>query len=206
MKYLALILLVFFGVLNAHAQVDRTLVVWDSLVVMPAGWPEENPYIIMYSMTCMSKPALDHTGQPHKHGNVVQVIMDGGNNVQDPPNLDGTPGGDDSLAFGNFNTFRVLGIDGLNDYSGRTGTFFSQKFFIPFLANRLYYLRLWEGPDPKTAPYYNETVEYSTEDDRGGAMLRFKSGVPHDVDFTFGPSKARPQPAQPDKSKKSGKK
>jgi hypothetical protein len=204
MKHIFFTLIVVFAIaFSAQAQVDRTQVVWDSLIVMPPGWPESNPYNILYSMNCSIKPALDHTGKPHHHGHVVQLIMDGGNNIQDPPNPDGTPGGDDSLAFGNFNMIRVLGVDGSDDPNGQTGTFYSKKFFVPQTPpGRGYYLRLWEGADPATAPYYQDTIEYTTDDDRGGALIRLKSGMPHDVDWAFGPSQPRPEIPKSGKGKK----
>src|SRR5512139_3737494 len=147
MKFTALLILLFAVAFSAPAQ-DRTTVVWDSLIVLPPGWPEGNPYNILYSLNCSIKPALDHTGKPHDHGHVVQVLMDGGNNKVDPPNPDGTPVGDDSLAFGNFNMIRVLGVDGADDIKGKSGTFYSKKFFIPLISDRAYFLRLWEGADP----------------------------------------------------------
>lgn len=202
MKYLALIMFSLLASLAAHAEVDHTMAVWDSLLELPPGWPEGNPYNTLAFMSSGDVAVLDHKGQPHSHGHVVHVIMDGGNNRQDPPNPDGSPGGDDSLAFGNFNMIRVLGVDGADDPKGKSGKFYSQKFFIPYVPNRAYYLRIWEGADPVTAPYYQDTIEYISDDDRGGAMIRLKSDKPHDVYWTFGPSKLRPASVKSDKKKK----
>lgn len=154
-----------------------------------------NPYIILASQNSWSKPILDHTGKPHHHGHLVQVIVDGGNGLQDPPNPDGSPGGDDSLAYGNFNMLRLTGIDSKLDLSGESGMFFSDKFFIPYQQPpRAYYLRLWEGDDVATAPYYQDTIEYKTDGgDRGGGMISLHGGIPCEVDWTFGASKPRPK-------------
>jgi len=198
MKYIALISLLIV-VVSAQADVNRQTIVWDNQTDMPAGWPEGNPYNILYAMSCQAKPALDHTGLPHQHGDVAQVIVDGGNGIQDPPNPDGSPGGDDSLAFGSFNMIVLLGLDGLEDLKGRTGQFYSRKYFAPLTPNRAYYLRLWEGDNPATAPYYQDTVEYVTSDDHGGVMIRLSSGYPHEIDWTFGPSNPRPTPVKSDK-------
>ena len=95
---------------------------------------------------------------------------------------------------------RVLGTDGADDPNGKTGLFFSKKFFIPLRAERAYYLRIWEGKDEQTAPYYQDTSEYVTAGDRGGAIIRLQSGPPIDVDWSFGNAKPRPG-AEPDSSK-----
>ncbi len=163
---------------------------------LPPGWPDENPFNILASMNCWTKPALDHTGKPHHHGHVAQLIVDGDNNVQDLPREDGMPGGDDSLAVGNFNMVRLLGTDGLSDPNGQTGMFYSQRYFIPLYANKVYYMRLWEGNDVKTAPYYQDTIEYATNDDQGGTMIRLRGGLPMEVNWVFGPSKPRPGGAE----------
>jgi hypothetical protein len=195
MKY-AVLSILFLVLITAQAEVDRQAIVWDDQNEMPSGWLEGNPLNILYAMTCQANPALDHTGKPHKHGDVLQLIKDGGNGMQDPPNADGSPGGDDSLAYGNFNMIVLLGLEGTGDLSGRTGQFYARKYFAPFEPNRTYYLRLWEGKDPATAPYYQDTVEYVTGDDRGGAMIRLVSGFPHEVDWSFGPSIPRPTTAK----------
>lgn len=162
---------------------------------LPPGFPQVNPYNILASFNSWKQPIPDHSGKPHAHGHLIQVIVDGGNYIQDPPNPDGTPGGDDSIAYGNFNMIRLLGIDEPPDAKGKTGMFMSAKYFIPFVPDRAYYLRLWEGDNIATAPYYQDTIEYDAEVDRGGSMLRPPPGPPIDVDWTFGPSKPRPKPA-----------
>lgn len=169
----------------------RSMILFDN-DPFPDGYPQINPYNVLALFTCWKTPILDHTGKPHKHNRVIQVIVDGGNGVQDPPNPDGTPGGDDSLAYGNFNMIRVLGADGLFDPKGQSGFFITQKYFIPYLPDRAYYLRFWEGEDVATAPYYQNSVEYVSDNDRGGSMIRFYSSPPIDVDWKFGPSKPRP--------------
>jgi hypothetical protein len=161
-----------------------------------------NPYNIMASQNCWTKPVLDHNGNPHHHGHLIQVLVDGGNGIQDPPNPDGSPGGDDSLAYANFNMIRLNGLDSEIDLTASTGMFFSQKYLVPYMQPpRAYYLRLWEGDNVAAAPYYQDTVEYSTDGgDRGGSMITPRGGTPMDVDWTFGPSKVRPK-AQPDPKK-----
>jgi hypothetical protein len=162
---------------------------------LPPGFPQVNPYNILASFNSWKQPILDHSGKPHAHGHMIQVIVDGGNSLQDPPNSDGTPGGDDSMAYGNFNLIRLMGIDEPPDPKGRSGMFMSAKYFIPFLSDRAYYLRLWEGDNIAAAPYYQDTIEYDAEVDRGGSMLRPPPGPPIDVNWTFGPSKLRPKSA-----------
>jgi hypothetical protein len=162
--------------------------------------PQYNPYNVLASMNSWTAPILDHTGKPHEHGHVVQVIRDGGNGIQDPPRADGWPGGDDSLAYGNFNLILLDGLKAEGE-GNRTGMFFSQRYFIPFdPPPKAYYLRVWEGSDFTTAPYYQDAIEYDTGDDRGGGMITLHDGPPVDVDWRFGPSKARPKPdAEPKK-------
>jgi hypothetical protein len=111
---------------------------------------------------------------------------------------DGTPGGDDSMAYGYFNLIRVMGVDDpWNDFNGQSGLFGSLNAFCPFYNGRTFYLRLWEGKDCVSAPYYQNTIEYSSGEDRGGSMIRLFSASsmspPIDVDFKFGPSKPRPK-------------
>ncbi|MCL4306411.1 hypothetical protein KJZ99_10880 [bacterium] len=155
-----------------------------------------NPFTILVFFF-NNKPVLDRTGAPHDHGHLIQVIADGGNGIQDPPNPDGTPGGDDSLAWGNFNQLYLGGHEYPPQMEGKTGLFSSGKYFIPYVDDGVYYLRLWEGGDSKKAPYYQDSSEYvSTIGDQGGGMLRVSSRVyksPEDVEWTFGPAKPRPK-------------
>jgi hypothetical protein len=171
----------------------RNIILYD-VDDFPPGFPVINPYNVIALMMTQT-PIPDHTGNPHAHGHLIQVIVDGGNYLQDPPNPDGTPGGDDSLAYGNFNMILLRGEQEPWDPKGRSGKFVSWKYFIPYLPDRAYYLRIWEGDKITTAPYYQDTVEYFAEVDRGGAMIRFHEGPPIDVDWKFGPSKPRPKPA-----------
>lgn len=185
---------------GASPDSQKTDSYWRSLIFsdrdpLPPGFPQVNPYNILASFNSWKQPVLDHTGKPHAHGHIIQVIVDGGNYRQDPPNPDGSPGGDDSMAYGNFNLIRLLGIDEPTDPKGRTGMFMSAKYFIPFFPDRAYYLRLWEGDNIATAPYYQNTIEYDAEVDRGGSMLRPPPGPPIDVNWTFGPSQPWPKPA-----------
>ncbi|RPH95998.1 hypothetical protein EHM69_02665 [candidate division KSB1 bacterium] len=169
----------------------RNLLLFDSDPV-PPGFPQVNPYNILARMVGWTVPVLDHTGQPHQHGHLIQLIVDGGNGIQDPPLSDGTPGGDDSMAYGNFNMMVLQGLEEPPDPKGRSGLFYSLKFFIPYFPNRAHYLRIWEGDNIATAPYYQDTSEYDAENDRGGTMITLQTGQPMDVQWTFGPSKPRP--------------
>jgi hypothetical protein len=189
---------------SVHAQADtfsdslNTGVEWRHIILydvdeFPPGFPVINPYNVL-ALFMSQTPILDHAGKPHVHGHVIQVIVDGGNGIQDPPNPDGSPGGDDSLAYGNFNMIRMLGDMDARDPKGRSGRFVTWKYFIPYLPDRAYYLRLWEGDNVATAPYYQDAVEYVSDLDRGGSMIRFREGPPIDVDWKFGPSQPRPQP------------
>lgn len=183
---------------KANVDTNRP-VLFDSVLVPPAYIPQINPYSILASMNSWTTPVLDHAGKPHKHGHVIQIIVDGGNSRQDPPNFDGTPGGDDSMAYGDFNMICLCGLDEPPKMDLATGLFFSKRYFIPFLPGRAYYLRLWEGNDIATAPYYQDTKEYDAGEDRGGAMITLSIPRPIDVDWKFGPSKPRPQPPKQQK-------
>lgn len=150
-----------------------------------------NPYTILVLMYS-DKPVLDHKGEPHDHGHLMQLIMDGGNGLQDPPNPDGSPGGDDSLAYGNFNSLYLAGQEYPPQMEGKTGLFGSVKFFVSYVDDRVYYLRLWEGGDPSKAPYYQNTSEYvSTIGDQGGGLVRINGRLysgPQELIWKFGPS------------------
>lgn len=150
-----------------------------------------NMLVLMYS----ERPVLNSKDAPHSHGALIQLIMDGGNGVQDPPNPDGSPGGDDSLALGNFNILYLGGLEYPPTMEGNTGQFVSAKFFIPFVDDRVYYLRLWEGGDPSKAPFYQDTREYvSTIGDQGGGLVRLSSrnySGPQELNWSFGKSKPR---------------
>jgi hypothetical protein len=168
-------------------------VIWDDQTTLPPDFPTVNPYRITSLFTSGNNPVLDHTGQPHWSGHVIQVIMDGGNGVQDPPRPDGSPGGDDSLAFANLNMIRLT-MDMPEADTVRTGSFIAKRYFIPLCpAGRAYYLRVWEGKDVAVAPYYQDSIEYATPHDRGGAMIVPKSGDPSTVQWKFGSSKPRPK-------------
>ena len=151
-----------------------------------------NMLVLMYT----DQPVMNSKREPHDHGGLIQLIIDGGNGVQDLPNEDGSPGGDDSLAWGNFNIFYLAGHEYPPQMEGKTGLFGSVKFFIPYSDDGVYYLRLWEGGDPAKAPFYQDTYEYvSTIGDQGGGLVRLSSrnyAGPQEVNWTFGPSKPRP--------------
>jgi hypothetical protein len=175
------------------AKVDTNRPILFDSDPVPPYYPDVNPYNVLASMNCWTTPVLDHNGKPHHNGHLIQIIMDGGNGKQDPPNADGTPGGDDSLAYGNFNMQRLLGIEEPPRMDTATGMFYSVRYFIPFEPGRAYYLRLWEGDNVATAPYYQDTIEYDAGEDRGGAMIMLTIQHPIDVDWKFGPSKPRPK-------------
>ncbi len=179
-------------VFRAYAQTDTRPIIFDT-EPPPEWYPQVNPFNILALMVGGEPPVLDHNGKPHKHGHIVQLIMDGGNGLQDPPNPDGSPGGDDSLAYGNFNMIRFLGEEYPPDMTAATGIFFSKRYFIPFVKNRALYLRVWEGEDERVAPYYQNSTEYRSDEDQGGAMVNLSDGVPVDYFWKFGPSIPRPK-------------
>jgi len=189
------------------AQVDTNRwILFDSVGIPPPYVPQINPFSLIASMNSWTTPILDHTGKPHHNGHVIQVIMDGGNGRQDPPNPDGTPGGDDSLAYGNFNMMCLCGLDVPDKLDTASGMFYSKKYFIPYEEGRAYYLRLWEGSDIATAPYYQDTKEYDAGEDRGGAMITMHITHPLDVDWKFGSSIPRPPAEKAEKPKEKPKK
>ena len=166
---------------------------WDT-DSLPGYITDDNPFRMLALMVAFEHPVLDHRGKPHRHGNIVQIIEDGGNGRQDEPRPDGSPGGDDSLAFGNFNMFRIWGLEMPSDSAAATGLFWSRRYFVPYIESRRYYLRVWEGNDLKTAPYYQDSREYKSETDQGGAMYFMRSNsMPTDVEWQFGPAKPRPK-------------
>lgn len=191
MKSFSIFLLSAMLAVTAFAGRDRILI-YDT-EEMPDWFPHNNPQNVLVHLYCEKYPVLDHTGQPHDHGHVIQVIQDGGNGLQDPPNTDGSPGGDDSLAWGNFNMIRLGGIAMPPLEEGKTGQFYSQKLFIAFDPDGAYYLRVWEGDDVSTAPYYQNSVEYWTDQDHGGAMMRITPNELADSDWRFGKSIPRPK-------------
>ena len=160
----------------------------DSLVVSELAKEDYNPYQSLYSMNSWTVPVPDHAGMPHKDGHVIQIIADGGNGIQDPPNADGSPGGDDSLAIGNFNFQFVNGEKHAGEGLG-AGMFAGMMYFVPYKANTVLYLRIWEGSDATAAEYYQDSEEHTTfRGNRGGAMLTLRSEYLEDVDWRFGPS------------------
>jgi len=191
--------LVALAALSAHA---RDLVKGRELYIDTEATNERdermgNPFGMLVLMHNDGDPVKNSKGDLHAHGAVIDVIQDGGNGIQDPPNADGTPGGDDSLAYGNFNRSFLVGLEDPIDMTKKSGLFYTQKYFIPYEDDKVYYLRLWEGSDPKTAPSYQNTNEYiSTIGDQGGGMVRLSSRVyqgPAEVRWKFGPSVARPK-------------
>ncbi len=192
MRSLFVLVLTLFAVPLLHAQDNMRPILFDH-EDPPEWYPQENPFNTLALLVAWETPILDHSGKPHKHGRVIQVIMDGGNGVQDPPKADGSPGGDDSLAYGNFNMIRVMGIDDPPVPTGASGMFYSKKYFIPYFKNRPVYLRFWEGEDERIAPYYQDSIEYKSDEDQGGAMVMLKDGIPVDLIWSFGDSKPRPK-------------
>jgi hypothetical protein len=161
----------------------------DSLLLGPESREDYNPYETLYSMNSWTTPVLDHTGKPHTDGHAIQLVMDGGNGIQDPPNSDGSPGGDDSLGAGNFQVQFINGAKHLAE-GMEAGMFVGVRYFIPYKPNSSIYLRLWEGSDPRTARYYQDTVEYTTfQGNSGGPIVDLRPESMDDIDWRFGPSK-----------------
>lgn len=157
-------------------------------VVSELGIQAYNPFGSLYRMHSWKKVILDHEGKPHKDGHIIQIIMDGGNGIQDPPMLDGNPGGDDSLAYGNFYAQFINGerniMNGL-----APGMFYGTIYFIPYKANVSIYLRLWEATDPAEADYYQDSEKYeTTRGNAGGAMITPQPELIDQVEWWFGPS------------------
>jgi hypothetical protein len=194
LQFLAFVML--FAISSICAAADRGRPIrWDSDPLTPET--EINPFNILVQLNA-SQPIMDHLGEPHQHGHIIQVIQDGGNRIQDPPNPDGSPGGDDSLALGNFNVIQMLGMDYPNTVEGKTGRFYSQKYFIPFIRDAVYYLRVWEGDDVATAPYFQNSSEYRNlgNSDQGGGVISISPKTfsgPQELDWLFGKSIPRPE-------------
>ncbi|MBU1936566.1 hypothetical protein KKG05_04140 [bacterium] len=147
-----------------------------------------NPFNSLYLMNSW-EPVLDHEGKPHKDAHLIQIIVDGGNGIQDTPNSDGTPGGDDTLASGNFYGQFVNGEKRVP--SGLSpGMFMGPRYFIPHKPNTAIYLRLWEGQDPAIADYYQDSANYTTHRGNvGGPIIGLQSDYIDQIDWRFGPSK-----------------
>ena len=160
----------------------------DSLLIDPNLEKNYNPFNSLYLMNSW-KPILDHEGELHRDGHLIQIIADGGNGIQDPPNLDGSPGGDDTLAEGNFYAQFVNGEK--RGSSGlMLGMFMGPRYFIPYKPNTTIYLRLWEGQDPAIAEYYQNSAEYTTHRGNvGGPIIALQSDYIDQVDWRFGLSK-----------------
>jgi hypothetical protein len=198
MKALQLLALVMlFAMIGLPATVFADVgrpIHWDN---EPSTPDMANPFGVVVQMYA-TQPVMDHLGKPHQHGHVIQLIQDGGNRVQDPPKLDGSPGGDDSLALGNFNMFQLLGLSSPNDIKGKSGQFYSRKYFIPFVRDAVYYLRIWEGDDVATAPYFQNSSEYRNTGtgDQGGGLVTISPKTfagPQELDWLFGKSISRPE-------------
>lgn len=192
---IALLLLIAIVARPALADTDNSRpIIWDR-GELPEGHVPANPFnllVLMYSTSLIK----DSEGEPHDHGNVIQLIQDGGNELQDPPNPDGSPGGDDSLARGNFNMITLLGTEHPFVLDGESGQFCSYKYFVPLIRDGVYYLRIWEGDDVGSAPYFQDSSEYRTSTgDQGGGLLRISPRTfqgPQEADWKFGSSMPRP--------------
>jgi hypothetical protein len=140
-------------------------------------------------MHSWTTPVLDHTGNPHEDGHIIQIIADGGNGIQDPPNPDGTPGGDDSLADGNFNVQYVNGKKHVPD-GLKPGMFMGMRCFVPYHLSMSLYMRLWEGSSYIASEYYQDSEEYeSSMGDRGGPIVTLQPGYMDEVVWQFGHSR-----------------
>ena len=200
MKALQILALILLFAIIYHPcpaeELGGRKVIWDSDVLSKDELPE-NPFNMLVFMYT-TQPVIDHLGEFHDHNHIIQLIQDGGNRIQDPPNPDGSPGGDDSLALGNFNSVRMLGITYPYLPNGKSGQFYSKKYFVPSLRDAVYYLRIWEGDDVADAPYYQHSSEYlnPTTNDQGGGMVTISPRTiqgPQELDWLFGKSIPRPQ-------------
>ena len=195
LQLLALLLLIaIVSVPSGAEELGGRKVIWDSDVLTKEETPA-NPFNMLVFMYT-TQPIKDHLGENHDHGHIIQVIQDGGNRIQDLPNPDGSPGGDDSLALGNFNSVIMRGVAYPYPLDGKSGQFYTKKYFVPVLRDEVYYLRIWEGDDVATAPYYQNSSEYynPTTLDKGGGMVRISPNTiqgPQELDWLFGKSNPR---------------
>jgi hypothetical protein len=168
----------------AQSVVDPDSIRLDSLAT-----GDHNPYSTLYSMNSWTVPVLDHEGKPLKDGYIIQIIADGGNGIQDPPDSAGNPGGDDTMVSGSFDIQYVNGekhqAEGV-----QPGMFIGVRYLVPYRLDEPVYLRIWEGSDPMTADYYLDSEEYTTfRGSRGGCMLSMRAGYLEDIDWRFGSAK-----------------
>ena len=158
-------------------------------VVSESGIKPYNPFGSLYRMHSWTTPVLDHEGKPHKDGHIIQIIVDGGNGIQDPPRFDGNPGGDDTLADGNFYAQFINGEKNV-PVGLAPGTFYGTVYYIPYKANQSIYLRLWEGQYPGVAEYYQDSEEYkTTRGNVGGPIIAVQPEVVDQIEWRFGQSK-----------------
>lgn len=111
-----------------------------------------------------SSPILDAAGQPLSGDNpvnggttvrcLVQVLSVGANGVADLPNLDGTPGGDDSV----LNT-TVIG-QGISPEIASSGRF-STSFYPPPAAGTKIYARVFDAGDVAGATHYGQSATFT---------------------------------------------
>jgi hypothetical protein len=186
-QYIVIVGLILTGI--TQASLGQQEIDPDSITYSPLAVGSFNPY---RTLCCMysSEPVLDHNGEPHRDGHVIQIIADGGNGIQDLPNFDGSPGGDDSLAAGNFNIQYVNGEKHSTEGLG-SGMFIGMAYFISYKLNQTIYLRVWEGPDPSAASFYQDSKEYTTTlGNSGGCMITLRTQYSDEIDWRFGRSMA----------------
>ncbi len=161
----------------------------DSIAFHPKAVGNYNPTQTLCGMNSWLSPVLDHNGNPHPDGHIIQIIADGGNGIQDPPNLDGSPSGDDTLAEGNFNIQYINGEKHI-PHGLSAGMFIGMFYFISYKPNQSIYLRIWEGRDPSKAEYYQDSREFTTErGNSGGHMFAPHPNRVESVQWLFSESK-----------------
>ncbi len=112
-----------------------------------------------------SSPILNFDGAPLAGKNpvsgdtnncLVQIIRVGANGVADLPNLDGTPGGDDTIAF---TTVIGQGINPSVEVSGQ----FSTSFYPPPLEGSEVYARVFNAPTVAAATHWGQSATFTVQ-------------------------------------------
>lgn len=106
--------------------------------------------ITLVDQTGTMLPGNNPSSTPQIPGTIVQLIMDGGDNVISPPDASGQPTGDDTLLFST-----RIGV-GVPVFAGERGNF---SVYCNFGSTEdKIYARIFNSADLATATYYGQTV------------------------------------------------
>lgn len=176
---------------NLYKRADLRLLIlclgWLMLTRVSASCADTHTYMLLHNLGCRESNHTYSGFIPYSvgfdEGDLVEVILAGGNGVMDIPRVDGLPGGDDQRAINPGLPF-AMNPESFTHYPN---TFYSPHAILiqseghgpePALhPGSSFYIRAWNGPSPAQSTMYYNSQTLTRDFPIGAEACRYPSGT-----------------------------